>query len=322
MRILSYSLPAYLSLANSALSKLRGKKTVCITSEMESANIRLFTFVAPNDHCWGMDLSRSKTYSSWLDRLAERTELVRSVRREIKVAGRKVSEIAQGLVPVGSDAGGNELAYGTDENALEIRWFRSYAVSVAVDSDAVLSLWKRHQSQLGKFFLLPYEDARVRDLGVDPCNSSSWKQSLLCRLFWEPRGLGGAELGDQVKLLSEYQDEAKMRGLDALLTPDFLLQEYVRWSVSIVPSVTSLRALAAEVYRETFGSSELELFDTKTMVAILRLRIARALQWPIGVRLMIQQIEPYAGRADLPALVAEAKSYVSSALTTFPVLAE
>ena len=79
MRILSYSLPAYLSLANSALSKLRGKKTVCITSEMESANIRLFTFVAPNDHCWGMDLSRSKTYSSWLDRLAERTELVRSV---------------------------------------------------------------------------------------------------------------------------------------------------------------------------------------------------------------------------------------------------
>jgi hypothetical protein len=323
MRILSYPLSEYLALTNDVLFELRSEETTCVTSEMDGARVCLFTFVAPMDHCWGMDLAASKVCTSWFDQLSQNVDLLDSVKRDIKASRRKLSEISLGLLPIGADAEGNDLLYGSDNNGLHTFWFRSFAFPMDGRKSAeFLHLWKEHEQQLGKFFLLPYADSRVRVEGVGGCGSSSWNDHVLCRLFWDRHGLGGAGANEQVALLSEYQDEAKARELDGLLNPEFLLQEHVRWSTSLLPPASALQRLATDVYRQTVGADLAEAFDVKTRVAILRLRIARILRWPLGVRLLAQQIEPYAGQTSKPVLVNETDLYVGSALENYPVLAK
>jgi hypothetical protein len=323
MRILSYPLSEYLALTNNALFELRAQETACVISEMQGARLRLFTFVAPTDHCWGMDLSASKACTSWFDQLSQQGDLIQSVKRDIKANRRKLSEIALGLLPIGSDAEGNDLSYGRDDNGLHTFWFRSFAFPMdSFTSEEFFSLWKAHEQQLGKFFLLPYADSRVRAEGVGGCEPASWDADVLCKLFWDRRELGEAGVNEQVKLLGEYQDEAKARELDALLNPEFLLQEHVRWSISLVPPVSALQKLAVDVYRQTLGKNGVETFDVKTKVAILRLRIARTLRWPLGVRLLAQQVEAYAGQTSKPVLVTETELYIGRALENYPVLAK
>jgi hypothetical protein len=319
MHVLSIPLDQYLALNNESLLKLRSHETICIMSAMQESQARLFTFVAPREHCWGMDIANSQVCETWFGQLTQQTDLLRRMKKDIKAAKRKLSEIALGLLPVGSDQEG-DLAYGNEENSLHTVWFRSYAFPLADVDREFIALWITHEQQLAGFFLLPYSDNRVRTEGVGEC-ASSGSADLLCRLFWDRHGQAGAGLQEQLALLDQFQGEgAKVLELNQLLKPEFLLHEHVRWSTSLLPPSSALQKLSAEVYEKMVGAAVKRSSDERIRVAILRMRLARALHWPLGVRLLAKQIEPYTSLPAKADLVHETEQYVDQALRKYPVL--
>ena len=310
----------YLRLDNRELERRRSSTPLLLYSAVGKTGVAAITVVAPTDRCWGVEFAFSDFAMGIHDEVARRLS-ADQLSSEIVRARRKPDQIVAGLLPLPPDSEGQAFDYGAQE-ALQPWWFRSYLVpeEVAV-LDEFTRLWAEYTRQLSHFFCMPYTDARVRDAGPGAC-FAPWKLAdTLDRLFCSRVGPRGA---DATELLSLLERSASNReaahSLDASLTPEFLLQECVRWDNSLVWTAPGLQQATLEAVREIGGNSQI---DVKLRIAMLRIAIASLLGWPLGVRQFRRKIEviPIEARRGSD-LCRVTELYVDDALERFPVLKE
>ncbi len=315
----------YLKLSNGSLCQLRNNMTRCVTSTLPGSRLRLATLIAPVDHCWGMDFGQSSLYRK-ISETIENESLVQQVLMDCNTAVSSLNQIMQGLIPLQNIPFDGGFEYGSRGEPIDYWWFRSY---VLTDNDALLEhfmqCWTRHEEQLGKYFLMPYTDGKVKSDGTGQ-NTQPWQnpeipEKLFCtRIRPQQRSFKAKDLID---LLEEYQSEERARELDRTISPEFCLQEHVRIHGALLHEDPFFSKYVNGLASILLGSAYSPQIDIKRNIAILRIRIARTLDWPLGARSINAQLNERHIR--LPAssiLRSEAQHFINVAASKYPVLFE
>lgn len=324
MNVRHFKPQEYLKLSEASLPRLREARTVCACARLPRSDVILLTLIAPVGSCWGMEFALSNFYESAVARVVHKvTE--RSLQEDLENTDLDPSRIASGLIPIPDDADGIAFEYGGEANGLPTWWARSYVLpddGIGNTLDAALELWSRHEEELGRYFLLQYSDAELRAKGAGSCFRPWATADVLDRLFCTRTGPLG--VGPEVLLeeLTKYTKSGNLETLSNALTPAFLLQECIRWDASLVGSDSPFRdAVMREVRNELTEYDIDAITDLRTRIALLRVRIARSLHWPLGVRLLRRTLKSIP--EDLCAasvLCAETRRYIDEASVRYPAL--
>ena len=313
----------YLGLDNEKLFDLRSNASRCIFTQLPASKLILVSMLAPTDYCWGMEFAFSRTCKQY-DQEILQTVNPDSVAAEIYGAGFCLDEIMTGLIPLVTDPEISDFQYGSDEEALFSCWFRCYALPASDDIlDQFLAIWTRHEAQLGKYFLMAYPDKKVLDQGGGRC-FISWKDAdTLDRLFCSKTGPLGVEATVLIDFLEVYQDNDEAQGLEDLLTPEFLLQECVRWPSELLAPPSGFGQDVVNFLAACLGNDFRKITALRTRIAILRIRLARKLQWPLGVRYLIEMLDLVSDEIRASSMLCiETQAYIDAAMEKFPVLRE
>ncbi|MFZ6681894.1 hypothetical protein [Undibacterium sp. Tian12W] len=323
MEQIKFDLTDYLRLDNEKLYNLRGNASRCIFAELPESKLFLVTMLAPTDYCWGMEFAFSRTCKKYDQEILQTVD-PDSVADEVSSTGLILGEVMAGMIPLVINPDTSDFEYGNDEEALFSWWFRCYALPVrdGIIED-FLDIWTRHETQLGKYFLFPYADQKVQNQGAGQC-FLPWKDAdTLNRLFCSKTGPLGVEPFVLIDLLEEYEDADEARELEDLLTPEFLLQECVRWSIDLLPQPPGFSSDIVKLMTASLGNDVSKIADIRTRTATLRIRIARNLQWPLGVRYLSEILDLVTDEIRASSvLCAETQAYLDAAVLKFPVLRE
>ncbi len=323
MEQIKFDLTDYLRLDNEKLCNLRGNASRCIFAELPESKLILVTMLAPTDYCWGMEFAFSRTCKKYDQEILQTVD-PDSVAAEVSSAGLILGEIMAGMIPLVIDPYTSDFEYGNDEEALFSWWFRCYALPAR---DRIIEdffdIWARHEAQLGKYFLFPYADQKIQNQGAGQC-FLPWKDAdTLDQLFCSKTGPLGMEATVLIKHLVKYQDTTAIQELDDLLTPEFLLQECVRWSSDLLPLSPGFRGEIVKLMTMFLDDDLAKITDVRTRIAILRIRIAHNLQWPLGVRYLFEMLDLVTDEIRASSvLCAETQAYLDAAVLKFPVLRE
>lgn len=301
----------------------RSRESSCVMTTLPTCRVVLATFIAPANHCWGMEFALSCFHDNLL---AEVVRVVDSTKlsTDLGQAGVRPSQVALGLIPIPTGVDGVDFEYGDGTKSLFPWWARSYVLPQEDHTvQAMLELWERHESELGKYFAIEYSDERVRVHGVGNC-FLPWEQAdTLDRLFCSKTGPLGVNPSKLLSELRKYQDIAQAVELERLVTPEFLLQECVRWDQSLLRSENELQVAAMNALDEEVPHANVDdITNMRTQIARLRIRIATNLAWPLGVRHLARMLAPIAREVKSSSILCEeTQAYISGALSKYPVLA-
>jgi len=253
-------------------------------------------------------------------RLVDPTKLSTDIGR----AGVRPGQVALGLIPIPAGVDGVDFEYGDSTKSLFPWWARSYVLPQ--ENNAVhemLELWERHESELGKYFAIEYSDERVRAHGVGNCFLPWERADTLDRLFCSKTGPLGVSASKLLSELQKYQDTTQNAELENFVSPEFLLQECIRWDQSLLKSENELHKAAMQAVAEELPNANVEdLTNVRTQIARLRIRIAANLAWPLGVRHLARMLAPIAADVKSSSMLCkETQAYISGALSRYPVLA-
>jgi hypothetical protein len=317
MKLNRLSLSEFLALENEGLDQLRTEQPLGLEAEVQDSGLRLVTMIAPKNYCWGMEFAFSRFYKSREQEVAA-TASGEAVANEISRLRVRPTQIALGLIPLPNECG---FAYGNEEKALWHWWFRSYALpNQDKEVGEFTALWVRHQQELDQFFLFRYPDQRVREEGSAGRCFVPWKQArILDRLFCTKTGPLGVDAATLISYLERHANNVDE--LKTSLTPEFLLQECVRWDSSLLSHRGGFQAETMAAVTDHLGDEFSAVSDARTSIALHRIKIARKLGWPLGVRQlrdMLQAVDSETCSAS--ELCVETSAYIDAAISRFPVL--
>lgn len=325
MKPIPLPLTDYLKLSNTDLRECRTSTTGCVISLLPDARLRLVTMIAPVDHCWGMDFAQSALYRKTGKQIEYESSALSVMKNCCKTVD-SLDQIMQGLIPLQVKPSDDGFEYGRKGEPIDYWWFRSY---VLTDNDRLfehfIQCWTRHEQQLGKYFLMPYSDDSVNSSRI-PQSTPPWQlpdihEKLFCTRI--AQGRRGFSADDLIALLEAYQSEEKSQELDRSISPEFCLQEYIRIGGALTLENFFFRKYVDLLANIILGPAYSSQAKVKRKVAILRIRIARSLEWPLGARHIAEQLnERSVSTPGSSSLLREAMLFKETVETKYPVLFE